>query len=316
MFVLIAGCSATPVATPTITARPTPPTPRIAIDAAPAPTACLPTIDHPEIDSLFADEKGVHVCFGANACVAIDRRTSAITPWTPDVRVVMHHHTPHHVTIERERLAHETDICADNDCVSIPSWRFDQTIVPLSGDRDDAGTRMVLTLRGESPSSLRFVILDEGRAGMRELKGAAGGPCGSAAWAGRYALVTTDDCEGGSGSSALFDTDGTLLALIGAGRVLDTSDAFWVDGGRVSTIVAPRAYALVLVDQAVRWQRVVDLVPIQAEATSTPAFEAKPLPDGNWVVASATGGVGIVDRTSLAFEKTWIVPRCDAATSP
>jgi hypothetical protein len=70
---------------------------------------------------------------------------------------------------------------------------------------------------------------------------------------------------------------------------------------------------LVLADALGEEQFVIDLVPIQAQATSTPRFELAPLDEHDWLVASATGGVGVVDHATATLAKTWIIPRCEAS---
>jgi hypothetical protein len=140
------------------------------------------------------------------------------------------------------------------------------------------------------------------------------GACASATWVDHEILVTGDDCDGNNVHGILFDLRGRVITSITHERPLDTRDAFLVTGTDRAAIVAPRAYAMVLLElPEAKQQQVVDLVPIQAQATSTPSFGAKQLPSGDWLVASTSGGVGIVDRTTARISHTWIIPRCEAA---
>jgi hypothetical protein len=295
---------------------PPPLPPPSSIDAAPASApVCLPARERTSLALLDADRETIHVCFDPDACVAIDRHSGAITRWTPPMPPsLIVHHGARPVTVDDSLAHNQMDVCIEQRCTELSPNDFQIATRPISGDFDDDNLHLLLTFPGAKPGDApHYWVVFEATGAHYELVLGRPGRCGEASWLGDVALVTTDDCDGSNVHGELFDLSARPIAQVGGTRTIDTHRAFRVDGTPALTIaiMAPQAYAMVVIDRQLAQQRVVDLVPIQTEATSTPAFEAMPLPGDYWLVASATGGVGIVDRTTLTFAKTWIVPRCE-----
>jgi hypothetical protein len=112
---------------------------------------------------------------------------------------------------------------------------------------------------------------------------------------------------------SIYAPNGEFVRSVGVGRPIDTRSALAFDDEQQhAALLAPYAYTLVLSDSSWWNEAMVDLVPIQADATPTPIFDLRLLDDTHWLVASATGGIGVVDDKTAALSKTWIVPRCEA----
>jgi hypothetical protein len=137
-------------------------------------------------------------------------------------------------------------------------------------------------------------------------------PCASAAWVDQRALVTTDDCHDGNPRAFLFGPDWHTKIAIGGDRALDTIGAIGVDGRNVVAVLAPRAHAAVMIDKETAQQHVVDLGPIDPASASAPMLGARETEDHDWLVASANGGVGVIDHTTWSLTFGLVIPRCEA----
>src|SRR5262249_9105371 len=157
-----------------------------------------------------------------------------------------------------------------------------------------------------------FAIFASTQPSTRQLATANLGRCTSASWVGSDVLVTYDDCEGNA-RGVLYDQRGEPRGALGGATAIDTTAAYAVKGASESAIVVPRAYALVLTDlPAVTHQTIIDLVSIQAASSSNPTFAVTALSNGEWLVASPTGGVGVIEPGAASVAPTWIIPRCEA----
>jgi hypothetical protein len=255
--------------------------------------------------------RAIEVCFAPTACFAIDRRNGRIAR----IRAPSGLKTarpPHRVQPISPAWvnAHVALHCTGTSCPSLQ----DPAKLLASGRADSDGSlgRMLVTVGGDGTTAARVFIVYPGDNTVWEVPIQVMAPCADATWLDDDILVTSDDCKGGTPIGVVYDSRGRSLFQVGQGRALDTHEATSIRYDKKLAIVAPRAYALVLFDSPSQ-QSVIDLVPIQAEATPTPRFDVAPVGDGDWVVASATGGVGVVDRRTTALAKTWIIPRCEAS---
>jgi hypothetical protein len=292
-LVALAACaSAPPEPLPEIARAPHPP------DAAPpdaVPHACLPDLASPAITTLDADAFTIRVCFAQDTCYEIDRRSGAslridsLAMRAPRVQ-------PDALTIDHGVV----------DSIGEQAWIANGI---ASADPGVTLHAEAGKLAGDPPRLTVHYGFGKDQH-VRELASGSNEPCAEGTWIDNDVLVTTHDCEGGHVLGSLYDEHGTPIAIVGGAHPIDTVGAFAVVTPRSKAIVAPRAYALVLL--LANEQIVVDLVPIQAESTPSPQFAAVSLDSTDWLVASTTGGVGIVDGTRGALAKTWIIPRCAA----
>jgi hypothetical protein len=273
--------------------------------------ACLHDADATDVSHLTGDARKIEVCFAEKACFAIDRRRGAIVRFQPPSapRAVR---APHRVQPISFAWVNKdvARVCVGATCTNVT----DPRAAELAGGRADVNTlngAMLVTVGADGVSPAHFFRVYSGGL-MMETKIDVVAPCADANWLDDDILVTSDDCNGGTPIGVVYDFKGRSLFQVGLGRAIDTHDATLVRGGSTLAIIAPHAYALVLVESSTR-QQVVDLVPIQAEATPSPHFEAASLDDRDWVVASATGGVGIYDHHTATLTKTWLLPRCEAS---
>jgi hypothetical protein len=312
---VVAACSAAPPPAPLLTStRVAPPAPPDASPGAIATSeACLRDADATDVSLLEGDARTIDVCFEGSTCMEIDRQTSAITAWTQSGK-----HT-------RARTGHaaapltikpiDSDlirVCTGDQCTATAGSLRDKLASATSGDVEYQHEGVVAVVPDHLHGTQQVVIAHARLKSLIEFPAKA---CVDAMWVGDLILATSADCDATSGFAFLITEDDRRIAL-GDGRPLDTTGAFGVTGARVPAVLFPRLYTLVLTDSLVEHQAMVDLVPIQAESTPDPKFAATELPDGNWLVASATGGVGIVDHTTTTLTHTWIIPRCEAATGP
>jgi hypothetical protein len=162
-----------------------------------------------------------------------------------------------------------------------------------------------------SPSADRrpLVVLAVDPLDVQVLLYGASNRCGRAAWAGNAILASAGDCDAGNSRAYLFSETGKHMTAVG--KSLDMTDSAGEASSGGIAIVAPRAYALVLVSNSDwRAQQIVSLIPLQLFSESSPTYRVAPLADGDWLVASDSGGVGVVDGTTGSFQKTWSVPGC------
>jgi hypothetical protein len=140
-----------------------------------------------------------------------------------------------------------------------------------------------------------------------------GNHCGYAVSLGNALLATTDDCES-TGHGIMFGFDGHRIAQVGGdANPLNTYGAYSIPlHEKHWAIVAPAAYSIVVLDDRIR-QTIVDLVPIQARATESPAFTLVETADSGDLVASPTGGVGVIDPIAAKLTASWIIPECASA---
>jgi hypothetical protein len=217
------------------------------------------------------------------------------------------------VTIEPADKRHYVDVCVGNDCLTVREEQIDPDAMVVSGQIDRSAYAVLnVSIAGEP----HFWLVDPYGVKHRELEAGVGAPCGEAHRDGSFVLVTTNDCSNGGVVGVLFGYDGRRIVRVGATHALDTRNAFIAKGQRSIALVVPRSYAMVFFDPDRRTQTEVDLVSLQARATTRPEYEARELPDGNWLVANGTGAVGIVDRNTTTLTKTWIVPRCEEPSGP
>jgi hypothetical protein len=303
------ACAAAPppdsLPTPEPLARPAAPR------AAPVAPACLHDADATDVSFLHGDARVIDVCFAPTACFAIDRRTRAIAATQPQPGATaaraQHRVEPLSFTWVNADAAR---VCASTRCMDIRSPR----VGLLAGGRADLngdGGQMLVTVGGDGTAKARFFTAHPDF-GVSEMKIDVIAPCAEATWLDDRILVTSDDCNGGPPIGLLYGVGGRLVERIGLDRPIDTHGATSSSGAKALAVVAPRAYALVLVESPTH-QSVIDLVPIQAESTPDPRFDVAPLGEDDWVVASSTGGVGVVDYRTTSLAKTWIIPRCEAS---
>src|SRR6185437_15765581 len=173
----------------------------------------------------------------------------AATPWQP-------------ITIDRAQVNH-LDVCAGPSCVTVRGSVQPFIANAISGVANASGDGMIFTVPGPSPSDPpQLVRVDENRSHVAELTIAATGSCDDVTWVGPDVLITPHDCDGGSGQGAFFDRNGHPIGSLGP-RPVDTTGSFALAGADVAAIVAPRAYAVVLVDNTtMAYEGLVDLVPI------------------------------------------------------
>jgi hypothetical protein len=273
--------------------------------------ACLHDADATDVSYLAGDARTIDVCFAPTSCFTIDRRHGAIARRPPAALEMRATAQPRHTQpLSFAWVSKEVGrVCAGATCKDIRDAHADE----LAGGRADVDTdygAMLVTVGGDGTTPARVFLVSSGGV-LTDMKIVVVAPCAEATWLDDEILVSSDDCNGGSPNGVLYNTNGRSRLQVGLGRALDTHDATSAHQDKTLAILAPRAYALVLADSPTR-QSVIDLVPIQADATPAPRFDVAPLGVGDWAVASATGGVGVIDHRTSSLEKTWIIPRCEA----
>jgi len=321
----LTGCSAappapTPLPTPVALARPT-------MDAAPAPTATEAPgcITHPDaVSFLDADTHDVRACFALrdkhpDQCVVIDRHTSRIAsdPSPPKDPLQISHPTPirGHVAGGNPRWS----ICANQKCVfgiRIHDVVDREFTVSIS---DDEGSAVVTFPPKAATDDPHFEIFTKDDSAMPyAFASVEGDHCGSGLMLDGTAFVATSDCNG-IGHAAFYALDGTIISPLSTRPDFNAYGAWPVRlGVELWAVVTPAEYQILIFDTpGLKRRDVVDLIPIQAESTPTPSFVETHAKDGTWLIASPTGGVGIIDPFRGALANAWIIPRCeDAATGP
>lgn len=248
------------------------------LEAAPAAPACLPAMQSPIVTLLDGDARTVHACF-----------------FSPELA------SPACFAIDRRRG-------------SIASWR--PAAVSTSPQPDHRRPSTTLMLRSQDPGDVCAHKTTCGHLLAQLPPLPDGYACGDSIWLDPSTFVETSDCES-SGQAFLFTADGHRFAQVGGEQQpLNTFGAYVVYlENRRWAIVAPNGYQIVIVDQLLR-QTSIDLVPIQARSTESPAFTLVQAADYGYLVASPTGGVGVIDPIAAKLTASWIIPACDEASGP
>jgi hypothetical protein len=277
--------------------------------------ACLPSTAS-AVTHLGGDAHAVHACFD-QTCLSLDRRTGATSAWTPP-----RDPDPPAPDVRIEEQTNAFEVCVlQGDCVDV--YKRDgitRESIAVAHTSERAFTMVTLVdQRGIDP--LRIDIYSYSRAysfdRYKTLDPHDGNRCGTARFLDDdHVLVVTDDCAGGPGRGYLFGTRGQLIGAIDHdGRTIDMRDSDAIRAGARWAIVLPHEYAVMITNvPMLRRHDLVDLVPIQAESTTTPAFAIALASDGALVVASPTGGLGTIDPKTLALTPH-ILPRCPAPSS-
>lgn len=310
---LLSACAGAPTPAPAPAPPRAPFAAALPIDAATsvAASACLPD-SASSARVIDGDLRAIHVCFDSK-CVAIARRTGAITAWptpaassqeAPDVRVENHDHYFWGCAGENGCFAIDRAADMGAHAFSVDASRF-AAVVGIASAR--SGDPPIFVVR-------RFDLHRSARIAL-----VTSAPCGHVLMLDATILVASDACATGPGTGSLFDLDGHFIATLStAEHPVDAyeSTAVALGGGRWA-IVSPWSYAVEILDlPLLRRRDHVGLVPLQVTSTDHPSFAAL-ADDGALIVASPSGGVGVIDLRTSTLASTWIVPRCDsAATAP
>jgi hypothetical protein len=241
--------------------------------------------------------------------VTIDRHTSRIArDASPPPRPLLVEHL-----VPQPGNVSSGTICSHQKCVfGVSAKTVAGRIFDVSISDDEAGAVVTFPPAGATDRP-RFEMLAAHSTRFPRVFDLGADHCGTGLMLGQLAFVEANDCNE-TGHASLYDLNGAIVESIFDRPDFNAYGAWPVDLGEgVWGIVAPAEYTVLIFDvPRLRRHDVIDLVPIQAESTPKPSFVETHAKDGTWLIASPTGGVGIIDPVRGVLANAWIIPRCEA----